>query len=47
MKLVVLLFIENIDEFLVLLVLLEMFFEIEGWMLIEVIKVDVYVWCFK
>lgn len=43
MKLVVLLFIENIDEFLLLLVLLEMFFEIEGWMLIEVIKVDVYV----
>lgn len=42
MKLVALLSIENIDELLLSLVLLEMPFETEGWMLIEAIKADVY-----
>lgn len=47
MKLVALLFKENIDELLLSLVLLEMPFETEGWMLIEVIKADVYARCLK
>lgn len=42
MKLVALLSIGNIDELLLSLVLLEMPFETEGWMLIEAIKADVY-----
>lgn len=47
MKLVALLSIENIDELLLSLVLLEMPFETEGWMLIEAIKADVYARCLK
>lgn len=47
MKLVALKSIENIDELLLSLVLLEMPSETEGWMLIEVIKADVYARCLK
>lgn len=47
MKLVALLSIENIDDLLLSLVLLEMPFETEGWMLIEAIKADVYARCLK
>lgn len=47
MNLVALLSIENIDELLLSLVLLEMPFETGGWMLIEVIKADVFARCLK